>query len=124
MYPFCQNNYSQTNKLASSLAKAFFIADRELYEMELSPEQRDGYLGDFTPSDYDSEKIVRRDIPKVVLNLLRGKTSDSKAPIAGLSVISSLPVRPVLSEYRALPPAVSEPFSLSAEALESGFQND
>jgi hypothetical protein len=58
--------------------------------------------------------LVTPDLPKIAVRLLQGKIPATQAPLAGISVISPVPVRPLLQQRGALPALVDdEPFPLA-----------
>ena len=112
MYPFCHASEGDEDRLAPGLARALAAAKVELRDaasfegvpraVEHLPDE-ESHRERFDWQDADPEQLVTSELPTIALRLLRSKVKATEAPVAGVSVISSVPVRAVLQEYKALP---------------------
>jgi hypothetical protein len=51
----------------------------------------------------DPALLVTPDLPTIALSLIKGAINPTKAPVAGVSIVSRVPIRPYLQQRGALP---------------------
>ena len=66
--------------------------------------------------------LVTPDLPRIVLRLLQGKIPATQAPIAGVSIVSPIPIRPILKQRGALPEPVDADLLLPSPTDEDPHQ--
>jgi hypothetical protein len=97
MYPF-HFAAKQKNEidLAKALASAFLSIRSQLggHNEELQRIQWE---------NPDPTKLVTAELPRIVTRLMTGKIPATKSPIAGVSIISTIPINELPQEYRTLP---------------------
>lgn len=113
-YPFYQAEANSDQQLARSLAEAMKKIRTEFESLNSS--ETHVHLLDSSSkkankqgtsriswANPDPLLLITPDLPSIALRLLEGKVSAVKSPIAGLSIISSVPVEAALQPYKALP---------------------
>lgn len=113
-YPFYQAEANSDQQLAYSLAEAMRQIRTEFESVNSS--EASVYLLD-TPSEKANKQgtsriswdnpdpllLITPELPNIALRLLEGKISAVKSPIAGVSIISSVPVEAALQSQKSLP---------------------
>jgi hypothetical protein len=120
-YPFYHAATNSDKELARSLAEAMKQIRTEFESVDSSGMYIQ-LLNDFSSKTkkQDAKRIrwenpdplllVTPDLPSVALRLLKGKMSAVKSPIAGVGIISSVPLETTLKAYKALPSSDRESF--------------
>ncbi|MBN4005815.1 hypothetical protein [Nostoc sp. LPT] len=120
-YPFYMAATNSDQKLAHSLAEAmkkirteFESVDSsgmyvQLLDNSSSKAKKQGTTR-IRWENPDPLLLVTPNLPSVALRLLKGKISAVKSPVAGLSIISTVPIDAVLQTYKALPTSDRESF--------------
>jgi hypothetical protein len=129
MYPLCAARGS-AEKLATALASGFASARVALEEARFGPPvmvfdpdtAAEGSLAARPPriqwEDADPERLVSRDLPRIVERLLSGRVPATKAPVASVGIVSTVPVRQVDQIGRALPaPAFDLPRGMTDSSM-------
>ncbi len=115
LYPFCQTSAPSRNKLGPAVANALSVVRAEssrdvfIAEAVKQPGKRN-VRRRIRWEDRDPEDLLTKELPRIAVRLLRSKIKPSDSPVSGISVISSVPVEAVLSEYKALPSPTEEPY--------------
>lgn len=111
-YLICPSSQaSRTSSLARSFIKLSTIARETVADFDEESRGGGRILGKrerrersrFSWENADAQKLLSEDIPSVAKKILSGAIPAHQSPVAGVGVISSIPVQAALGEYLALP---------------------
>lgn len=109
---FCQASRSGESRLGIAFAEAYAAASREVSDEILSPNEPYKVQDSMTDSSENARSLVKENLPRFILNLL---SNGRNAPVAGISVISSIPIEEAFEGHKSillLPPKPLDLLSL------------
>jgi hypothetical protein len=129
-YPFHYAATSEQPLLAEALAEAIgkVRADFDELERRLQSRTRTRARTINQPKirveldNPDPSLLVTSDLPKIVLDLVKGKINPLHAPVGGVSIVSKIPIRPYLEQRGALPAPTDDLWALTLNSEEEEEQ--
>jgi hypothetical protein len=116
-FPFHHAMQNENQKLAHSLAESMqkVVAEFELSTPKVAVRASSGRSSSKSTTrirweNPDPTILITPNLPNIAMRLIKGKISPTKSPIAGVSIVSCVPIEFALSAQKILPAADGEAF--------------